>query len=110
MTSQIFKLVPDISYFKDILDSICEIENNKYIINNASFKKGMMFNNVSEFCSNIEKYYYESKKKYIQRKMTYKYFLTIVRQLCKVSNINYETVTKYNKSTYEIIYFVEAFN
>ena len=41
--------------------------------------------------------------------MTYKYFLTIIRQICKISEINYETETKYNKSTYEIVYSIDKF-
>ena len=92
---------------KDLLDSICEVENDQYVINNASFKKGNMFNHIDDFCSKIEEYYYDSKKFYIQRKMTYKYFLTVIRQLCKINNIEYETQTKYNKSTYEIVYYID---
>jgi hypothetical protein len=109
MTSQIFKSTPDPGIFKDLLDNICDIENEKYIINNASFKKGVMFNHISDFCEKTEDCYYKSKKFYIQRKMTYKYFITIARQICKIHELNYTTETKYNKSTYEIVYLIDLF-
>jgi len=109
MTSQIFKSKPDISYLKNLLENISEQHNDKYIINNASFKKGVMFNYIDTFCESIKENYYDSKKFYIERKMTYKYFLTIIRQICKISEINYETETKYNKSTYEIVYSIDKF-
>lgn len=109
MTSQIFKSKPDISYLKNLLENISEQDNDKYIINNASFKKGVMFNYIEEFCELIKENYYDSKKFYIERKMTYKYFLTIIRQICKINDINYQTETKYNKSTYEIVYFIDKF-
>lgn len=108
MASQIFKSKPDIIFLKNLLEDITEKENEKYIINTASFKKGIMFNSVQKFCELIKDNYYDSKKFYIERKMTYKYFLTIIRQLCKICGINYETETKYNKSTYEIVYFINV--
>jgi len=110
MDSQIFKYLPDPCLFKALLDNICDLENTRYIINNASFKKGMMFGHISEYCLNMENNYYESKKFYILRKMTFKYFITVVRLMCRVHDIGYETHTKYNKSTYEIVYLLDAFN
>jgi hypothetical protein len=109
MDSQIFKSRPNPCIFKTLLDNICDRENNRYIINNASFKKGIMFNHITEYCSNVEDNYYESKKFYIRRKMTFKYFITVIRQMCRVNDIGYETVTKYNKSTYEIMYLIDPF-
>jgi len=109
-SSQIFKIKPDPNIFKDLLENICEIYDGKYILNNASFKKGMMFENITDFCSKIKECYYDSKLFYIERKMTYKYFITVVRQLCKINNLSYETETKYNKSSYEIIYMIDKFD
>ena len=50
--------------------------------------------------------YYDSKKHYITRKMDYNRFITILRQLCNVNNIKYETKMVYNSSTYEIVYYI----
>lgn len=110
MDSQIFKTTPDPCLFKTLLDNICDLENTRYIINNASFKKGVMFDHISEYCSGVEDNYYESKKFYIRRKMTFKYFITVVRQMCRFHSIGYETNTKYNKSTYEIVYLIDSFD
>ena len=61
---------------------------------------------MDDFISLLEPYYYDSKKHYITRKMDYNRFITILRQLCNVNNIRYETKMIYNSSTYEIVYYI----
>ena len=34
-------------------------------------------------------------------------FVTIIRQLCNYLNIEYKTSTKYDKNTYNIIYYIK---
>jgi len=109
-SSQIFKIKPDPEIFKELLENICEVYDGIYLLNNASFKKGMMFGNITDFCSKIKECYYDSKLFYIERKMTYKYFITVLRQVCKINNLSYKTETKYNKSSYEIIYMIDKFD
>jgi hypothetical protein len=110
MSSQIFKSKPEISLFKELLNNICDKNDSVYILNNASFKKGIMFETIQKFCEEIGDCYYDSKKFYIERKMTYKYFITVVRQVCKIHDLTYQTETKYNKSTYEIFYMIDVFD
>ena len=50
--------------------------------------------------------YYTSKKFYLTREMTYSYFLTIIRQLCKVCNILFTYKIKYISSKYMIEYYI----
>ena len=51
-------------------------------------------------------FYHISKQKYLERKLTYNNFTTILRQICNFNKINYTSQIKYDKSTYDIIYYI----
>lgn len=110
MPSQIFKSPPDMEVFKSFLDDVSDIENDRYVISTSAFKRSEMFDHMNAFCAYLEECYYDSKKFYAQRKMTYKHFITVIRQLCKVGDLAYTTQTRYNKSSYEIVYIINRFN
>ena len=74
------------------------------VYNNIIYKKLKYNNFITNFINSIEKYYYKPKLFYIKRKLTYKNFLTIIRQLCNLYNIKFENKIKYSKSKYEIYY------
>ena len=66
-----------------------------------------MFNNViTDFITQCIPYYHLSKRKYLDRKLSYNSFITIIRQICNFNNITYTSQIKYDKSTYDIIYFI----
>jgi predicted site-specific integrase-resolvase len=107
MTSQIFKKqVPNEILFK-LLENICSNKNEKYyILNSISFKKGLYCDSISIFLELCKPFYYNSKKKYLERKITYNMFTTVIRQICNFNNIKYTTQIKYDKSVYDIIYII----
>jgi len=51
-------------------------------------------------------YYLKTKQIYATKEITYKSFLTVVRHICKTNHIPYTNKIKYNKSEYEIIYYI----
>lgn len=106
MTSQIFKEhVPNEMLFT-LLENIA-IKNDKYyIVNNNSYKKGIFHNYINEFIEQCRQYYYISKRKYLDTKLTYKSFITIIRQICNFNNITYTSQIKYDKSDYNIWYYI----
>jgi hypothetical protein len=106
MTSQIFKLkVPNKEFF-EFLETVCIKDSKKYIFNLESFKKGNYLETISKFMEFCKPYYHLSKQKYLERKMTYNTFTTILRQICKFNNITYTTEIKYDKSKYDIVYYI----
>ena len=105
--SQIFKYDISLNTIYDFLDNTCEMNDNEYILKNTSYKKGVMLNYIEPFCKKIEPHYYLSKKHYVTKKINYKSLATIVRQICKFKNINIRSQITYNKSTYEIIYYIK---
>ena len=106
MNSQIFKNLISKEILLDLLDKIC-IKNEKYyILNKTSYKKGEYLNILAPFNEILLPYYHISKQYYITRKQNYKSFITIIRQLCRLMNISYTSKIIYNKSTYDIIYYI----
>jgi len=106
MSSQIFKNnIPNDLFFK-LLDDIAIKADKYYIINNNSYKKGIFNNSIPNFITECTPYYHISKRKYLERKNTYNSFITVIRQICNFNKITYTSQIKYDKSTYDIIYYI----
>jgi hypothetical protein len=106
MSSQIFKgHVPNELLIK-LFDDIAVKSEKYYVINNNSYKKGMFNNLIEDFIKQCIPYYHLSKRKYLERKLTYNSFITIIRQICNFNNITYTSQIKYDKSTYDIMYYI----
>ena len=107
MSGQIFKTNFSNNIIFDFLDKYGIKDNTKYyLVKKSSFKKARFNNDVKKFCKNIEKYYFNCKKFYVQRKMNYKRFMTIIRQICKFKHLPFISKIKYDKSNYEIYYYI----
>lgn len=106
MQNQIFKQkVPD-ELLYSLLDKICLKTEKYYLIDMNSYRKMMFHNYNIDFCNQLNEYYHIGKLFYITRKITYKSFTNIIRQICKSNNILYASSIKYNESKYNIDYMV----
>jgi len=106
MSTQIFKnQIPNNILF-ELLDKICLKNEKHYTFNIDSFKKGVYSEEISKFLTFCLPYYHISKRKYLEKKLTYNSFVTILRQICNFNNIIYTSQIKYDKYTYDIIYYV----
>jgi len=106
MSRQIFKNNIPVTILFDLLDSICLKNEKNYILNIEAFKKGIFKEVVQKFLEDCRPYYHLSKYKYLDRKLTYNSFTTIVRQICNFNKIIYTSQIKYDKSTYNIVYYI----
>ena len=106
MSRQIFKNNIPATILFDLLNSICLKTGKNYILNIEAFKKGIFKEVVQKFLEDCRPYYYMSKYKYLDRKLTYNSFTTIVRQICNFNKIIYTSQIKYDKSTYNIVYYI----
>ena len=101
----------DTTILYELLEQICEkindSSNNFYIIDMVSFKRLEYYDILNTFVKKVEPYYINSKKFYVTRKLDYNKFLTLIRQICKFSNINYYSKISYDKSKYFIKYYIE---
>ena len=106
MSSQIFKNhIPNKILF-DFLEKNCFKSSDKiYTFNSDAFKKGVYNESIHQFLLDCKPYYYLSKRIYLERKLIYSSFITILRQICKYNKINYTSEIKYNKSVYDIVYY-----
>lgn len=106
MSTQIFKKkIPNDMLFT-LLDSICLKNEKHYTFNNDAYKKGIFNHSISNFINLCIPYYHTSKQKYLERKQTYRSFVTIIRQICKYNKIVYTSEIKYDKSNYDIFYYI----
>jgi len=106
MSTQIFKKnIPNDLIF-NLLDSICMKNEKHYILDVDSFKKGIFKEIIQQFLDNCKQYYHLSKRKYLEKKLTYNSFITVIRQICNFNKITYTSQIKYDKSTYSIVYYI----
>jgi len=106
MSTQIFKKKIPNEYLFELLDKICVKNKDYYLINIISFKKGTYNNYIKDFFDLCRDYYHISKRKYIDKTITYNSFTTIVRQICNFNKIIYKNEIKYDRSSYDINYYV----
>jgi hypothetical protein len=106
MSSQIFKhTVPNALLFQFLEKTAIKTEK-KYIFNNIGFKKGLIGNVTENFINDCKQYYFDSKRKYLERKLTYNSLTTVLRQICNHNKITYTSQIKYDKSSYDIEYYI----
>lgn len=106
MSTQIFKnKIPNNALF-DLLDKICLKNEKHYTFNMVSFKKGIYNEEIQKFINYCIPFYHLSKRKYLERKLCHNSFTTILRQICNFNNIKYTSEIKYDKSKYDIVYYI----
>lgn len=106
--SQIFKKEFPNNILIEFLDKLCFKYNNYYTLNFETFKKGCFNNEIQPFIELCKPYYHTSKLYYLNKELTYNSFTTILRQICKYNNIAYTSKIKYEKSSYNIVYYICA--
>lgn len=104
--NQLFINIPDVNILLSLLNKICQFNSTHFILDKISFKTAKYNKYLDEFCKELLPYYYKSKQFYITRKITYTNFLTIIRQLCNINNIDFTSSIVYDKSNYNIIYYI----
>ena len=106
MSTQIFKnQIPNNLLF-ELLDKICLKNEKHYTFNIESFKKGVYSEDIQNFFIICMPYYHLSKRKYLEKKLTHNSFVTVLRQICNYNKITYTSQIKYDKSKYDIVYYL----
>lgn len=106
MSVQIFKNSVPNEYLFEMLDSVCIKDANHYTFNPESLKKGIYKETIATFIDKCRPYYHISKCKYLDKKLTYNSITTILRQICNFNKIIYTSKIKYDKSAYNIAYYI----
>ena len=109
MTSQIFKTQIPNQLLINLLEENAVKSDKCYVVNNNVYKKGIFNESIPKFITECRQYYFLSKRKYLDRKLTYNSFITILRQICNFSKITYTSKIKYDKSVYDIEYHIMYF-
>jgi len=108
MTSQLFKENIPMTILYDFLEKICvkDSVNNLFIFSKAAFKKAEIYDLLTNFKEVIKPYYHASKQYYVERDLTFIRFMTIIKQICHLNNNEITSKIVYNKSKYEMEYYI----
>jgi len=108
MSSQIFKQNISNSVLFQLLDDIAvkNVKDSFYFVDHNVYKKGVFTKKIEEFYKICRPFYHISKRKYLDKKLTYNSFITVIRQICNSNNVTYTSQIKYNKSIYDIVYSI----
>ena len=106
MSLQLFKNIIPKKNVYNLLENICAKTDKNFILNKDAFKKGIFNNAIPTFLEDCKQYYHLSKQKYLDKKLTYNSFTTVIRQICNSNKIIYTSKIKYINSTYDIIYYI----
>jgi hypothetical protein len=104
--NQIFIKTMPISILYNVLNIVGEKYDNYYKISKVSYKKADYYNKLDDLIETIKPYYCNSKKHFVERRIDYVKFITILRQLCNHFNFYYDSKMIYNNSNYEIDYYI----
>ena len=104
--NQLFKQKVDNKVLFDLLDSIALKSDKCYVLDQNAYKKMIYHSLHEDFYKSLEDCYYASKCFYITRKIGYKSFTNVVRQICKHNNIMFNSAIKYNESKYNIVFYI----
>ena len=107
MGTQLFKTNVPIEHVWTFLKLIAEEKDSDYILTKILYKQAEYNNQLNEFINFLKPYYYKSKLYYLERKLDYVKFMTIIRQICNANKIEYVSKIIYNNSGYEIEYTIK---
>jgi hypothetical protein len=106
LMGRIFYEPIDAKILYDLLDQICLKTEKHYIVNIIAYRKMMFLKLHLPFLNAIVSKYQVSKRFYVTRKLTFRSFITIVKQLCHHNHITTHSNVQYFESEYIINYFV----
>ena len=106
MSKQIFRQFVPPKILFDILEKVCIKTDKYYLFDLNAYRKLAYYELYNDFAKSIVEYYHISKREYVDRKLTYKSFVKIIRQICKSNNIQHTSQIKYNESNYNIDYYI----
>ena len=106
MSLQIFKKIYPKENLITFIKNFAFYNDKYYLINKSYYKRAIFLNIINDFLQDVKPYYHLSKTKYINNVDNYSKFMTVIRQLCKINNINFISKIIYVKSTYDINYFI----
>jgi hypothetical protein len=90
----------------DVFDKICVKKEKYYVMDFNAYRLLLHYNLYPEFANKIVDAYKKHKQYFVTRKLTYNSFATIIRQICRINHVKFDTQFKYQHSMYNIDYYV----
>jgi hypothetical protein len=108
MPTEILKRPMEHSILMSFLSHVSSLDKNEFLVNYDTLKRAKYNDNelLNSFLEEIRPYYYISKRTYLDEPITYRRFLTIIRQICNYNHIPYRSTLKYEHSKQKVEYYV----
>jgi hypothetical protein len=87
-------------------NSITSEKDYYYTFNKDAYKRSILNNTLEYFLNILVEFYHKSKLMYVKECKTYNKFLTLIRHICKLHNLQIDKKTKYFKSDSVIYYHI----
>ena len=88
------------------LDKVGIKKDTFYLFDYNCFRVMMYHKYNEDFINMLHEYYNPSKRYYLTRPTTYNSFITIIRQICKINDVEFKTKILYQHSIYHIEYYI----
>ena len=99
--SRIFKVNPDKEKFIIFLKEICLSESNNLIFYDELYKKSKL--SIDKYFLDLKNNYHNSKIEYITD-INFNKCITLIKQICKINDIEISSKRRYFNNTYKIYY------
>ena len=107
--SQLFKTPIPLNILTDFL-FLCSVpdDNKKKIVFDLHAYKRAVYNQILQpFLDACKPFYFASKQKYLSpQPLTFVSVATIIRQICRFHRVSFSKHLVYDKSSYEMVYYI----
>lgn len=98
--NQLFKTIPDHTIVFGCLDDVCYRDREFFVVDDIVYKKIRYDDRISRLYDYLRPFYHTSKQKYLDECCSRNGFLTVLRQLCKLYCIQFDSKVVYRNGTY----------
>jgi len=102
--NRIFKVQPDKEDFINFLKEISNNDKNTFVFYDELYKKTKII--IDKYFLDLKNNYHNSKVDYITD-INFNKCITLIKQICKINNINFKSKRKYFNNSYKIYYHFE---
>ena len=99
--NRIFKVQPNKENFIIFLKEITISDNNVFVFYDELYKKSKII--IDKYFFELKDNYHNSKLEYISN-INFNKCITLIKQLCKVNNIDFTSKRRYFNNSYKIYY------
>lgn len=92
----------------EFLDDACEHDGGARILSKRAYRAAKLRGRIGAFCDAVACHYQSSRRHHVEGDMTFRRFVTVIRQLCRLHCLPCESSVLYSGSQYEMKYRIST--